>query len=449
MSARAFVASSLELIEAQYVSNGGSCLLWNDDSYVRAKLKHKAEEQKREPTLRQANKLHESRRALRRRILALLDVRAVYMPGLLQYLADEGLRDNHEDTSAEEIKVWLPSSIPNKDVHRVCGPEVVTAETKLQFARANDALDGLRHTLRVKTRMVLFKHTHIRGQRDSGHAREVINHVQGRAMLFVAQYRAARLAYYILLPDGTDLGVLPKLENGDVCGLGDPMRVKVGPGRRGTREDDLELEVEDKGAEEEEAGLCEAEEQGETAQIDLLPPDVSRYEYRTAHGTGETRKVNSWIWEYGQGRNKLGVDDGADDNNEILRAKWCKSRARLHRATEEVKLLQEEMKCALRFLDWAAARWDDLAKQVHKSASGSLREGRTSSAIKQARIQRRLRESFDNAWKVPLGSWDKREAVKEEEEERLQSEGGDASDKEPDEDDEDYGEGDYDEEEQF
>ncbi|KAL0564010.1 hypothetical protein V5O48_018046 [Marasmius crinis-equi] len=298
MSAAAFVASSLEVIEAQ------------------AKLKQKIDEQKREPTLRQSNKLQESRRALRRRIVALLDVRAVYMPGLLQYLSDEGLGDDHDDTSAEDISVWLPSSIPKKDVHRVCGGDVVAAETKLQFARANDALDGLRHTLRVKTRMVLFKHTHIRGQRDSGRAREVINRVQGRAQRFVGQYRTARTAYYTLAPDGTDLGELPKLDNNDVRGLADPTRVKRGPGRRGTREDDLEYEVEVEVEQEGEGGAVAAEGMEE---IDLLPPDISRYEYRTEHGTGETRKVNSWIWEYGQGRNKIGLDTGRITRRKSMR----------------------------------------------------------------------------------------------------------------------------------
>ncbi|KAL0568201.1 hypothetical protein V5O48_013793 [Marasmius crinis-equi] len=431
MSAGAFVATSLEVIEAQ------------------EKLKQKVEEQKRDPTLRQSNKLFEQRRALKRRILALLDVRPVHMPGLLQYLWDRNLSDDHDDTFAESIKIWLPSSIPHVEVHRVCGAEVVDAETKLQFARANDSLDGLRHTLRVKTRMLLFKNTHVRGQRDSGRAREVINRVQLRAQLFVAQYRTARLAYLALAPEGTGMGELPKLENSDVRGLADPAKPKRGPGRRGTREDDLEYEVdedvdEEVNEEEQEVVGGEGDEEGATRVrgtegIDLIPADLTNYHYRTAHGTGETRKVNSWIWEYGRGRSKVGVDDGADNGNEILRAEWCKSRARFHRAQEEVALLQEEMKRALKFLDWAATRWEGMAEAHDNRVSGGLREGRRAYALKQARIQRRLRERFDMLWRVPLGKWDEAAVVKEEEEELSRLEGGDDPDEEQDEDEDEYG----------
>ncbi|KAL0566113.1 hypothetical protein V5O48_015905 [Marasmius crinis-equi] len=114
-----------------------------DEAHARAKLKQKADEQKWEPTLRQSNKLQELRRALRRQIVALLDVRAMYMPGLLQYLSNEGLGDDHDDMLAKDISVWLPLSIPKKGIHRVCGADVVATETKLQFTRANDVLDSL------------------------------------------------------------------------------------------------------------------------------------------------------------------------------------------------------------------------------------------------------------------------------------------------------------------
>ncbi|KAL0565947.1 hypothetical protein V5O48_016070, partial [Marasmius crinis-equi] len=177
--------------------------------------------------------------------------------------------------------------------------------------------------------------------------------------------------------------------------------------------------------------------EGGTEGINLIPPDLSSYEYRTAHGTGETRKVNSWIWEYGHGRNKLNVDDGADDDNEILRAEWCMSRARMHCVTEEVKLLLEEMKRTLKYLEWVAIRWDGFAGTEDKSVAGGLREGRRAYALKQARIQRSLHNSFETLWRVPLNNWDEREAVKEEED-ILRLEGGDDPDEEQDEDEEEY-----------
>ncbi|KAL0565292.1 hypothetical protein V5O48_016736 [Marasmius crinis-equi] len=435
MSAASFVATSLDIVHGQ------------------EKLKQKIEEQKREPTLRQSNQLQESRKALRRRIVGLLDVRAVYMPGLPQYLVDKKLSDDYDDVPAEEAKVWLPSSIPKSDLKRVCGEDVVMAETKLQFARANDALDGLRHTLRVKARMVLFKNSNVRGQRDSGRAREVIDRVQLRAERFVKQYRMAREAYYGIVSPGEELGDLPKLENGDVRALSDPDRVKRGPGRRGTREDDLYEEVD------------EERQVGREEPIDLIPPDRREYEHRTKHGTGETRKSNSWIWEYGRGRSKVGLDDGADDDNELLRAEWCKSRARVMRAKEEVMMLQEEMQRGLRYLDWAAARWDELAGLEDLTVSGGTREGRRAYAHSQAAVQRGLRDSFQRQWKSALQDdgenevdddgddgdegaeeehdragdrWDESDLVKEEEEEASRLAGGVDIDDEVDEDEEEY-----------
>ncbi|KAL0572308.1 hypothetical protein V5O48_009654 [Marasmius crinis-equi] len=372
MSAAAFIAASLDIIDSQ------------------EKLKQRMEEQKREPTLRQSNQLHESRKALRRRVVGLREVRAVYMPGLYQYLFDNKLTDDHDDVPAEDIKVWMPSSIPNASVDRVCTPEVVIAETKLQFARANDALDGLRHTLRVKARMVLFKNSNVRGQRDSGRAREVINRVQLRAERFVKQYRMARVAYYAVVPAGEDLGELPKLENGDIRALSDPDRVQKGPGRRGTREDDLYEEIETERA-------LDVEH-----PIDLIPADRREYEHRTKHGTGETRKTNSWIWESGRGRSKLGLDDGADDDNELLRAEWCKSRARVKRANEEVLMLREEMRRGLKYLDWAAGRWEELAQWEDMTVTGGVREGRRAFAAQQADVQQTLRDNFQALWRTAL-----------------------------------------------
>ena len=55
-------------------------------------------------------------------------------------------------------------------------------EAKLRRAQCFDALHGLRHTLRVKTRMLHFKRKNIRGQRDGVRSRTVIDRVHGTAL---------------------------------------------------------------------------------------------------------------------------------------------------------------------------------------------------------------------------------------------------------------------------
>ncbi|KAL0568964.1 hypothetical protein V5O48_013007 [Marasmius crinis-equi] len=418
MSAAAFVAASFEVIHAQ------------------EKLKKKIEEQKREPTLKQSNKLMEEQRAIKRRIHALSEVKAIYMPGLASYIWRHEQGDDMEEVPAEDIVVWLPSRLIHSEVDLVCVSELVTVESKLQFARANDALDGVRHTLRVKACMLLFKNANTRGQRDSGRAQAVINRIMSRVKRFAEQYRNARVAYYAVVKEGAELGDLPVLAQSDIQALTDPARVKRGPGRRGTQEDDLEYEVK-------EEALPEQEE-----ELDLIPADTTDYDYRTKHGTGETRKVNSWIWGVsGQGLNEISLEDGADKDNELVRAEWCRSRARVKRAREEIALLKEEMRRTTTYLTWAGERWEVLMKEAKKQeADGGLREGRKAYAKEQAELQYCLRDAFSSMWRRALEAhddleatkddgWDERKAVKEEEEARRLDDGG--SDGEEDLDDED------------
>ncbi|KAL0562385.1 hypothetical protein V5O48_019702, partial [Marasmius crinis-equi] len=49
----------------------------------------------------------------------------------------------------------------------------------------------------------------------------------------------------------------------------------------------------------------------EEERIDLIPPNRTEWEHRSKHGTGETRKIVSWIWT---GGGKLDLEDGADEN---------------------------------------------------------------------------------------------------------------------------------------
>ncbi|EEB90061.1 hypothetical protein MPER_11784 [Moniliophthora perniciosa FA553] len=105
---------------------------------------------------RETNKLKEQRTALRRRFQVYEQVRAVYMPGLLQFLS-EHQTDNVEVVRPELQKLWLPSELPPDQVDQICVPGLQDAEAKLQSARCHDSLALLRRTLTVKTRMMLFR----------------------------------------------------------------------------------------------------------------------------------------------------------------------------------------------------------------------------------------------------------------------------------------------------
>ncbi len=72
-------------------------------------------------------------------------------------------------------------------------------------------------------------------------------------------------------------------------------------------------------------------------------------------GTRETHRTLSWIWQ----TTSINIEDGTDNNEEILHVEWCKSWAQAKRSLEEVLLLREEMCCILKFLSWKAEWWEE------------------------------------------------------------------------------------------
>ncbi|KAK7022727.1 hypothetical protein VNI00_017003 [Paramarasmius palmivorus] len=355
------------------------------------KLLQQQEEQTRIPTSRQAQKLRDHRNALARQLQAYNDLRVIYMPGLIQYLEDAKLSEDLEDTEPERADVWLPSSLPQAQIDRVCVPELRRIEGKLQYARCYDSLDGLRHSLRIKTRMMLFKNTNIRGQRSSGRAWEIINRVVSRIQRWATRYRISRDAFHKLTGPGNWEQQLKVLNTEDIRSFKDPALLKVRRGRMGNDEEDEEEHEMVKPLH----GTATSQTDRPLSEWDLIPPDRTEWEHRRVHGTGNTRKSISWIWWRG---GSLVLEDGADENdNEVLRSEWCKARARAMRAWEELMLVREEMRRTLEYLEWRAREWDEYAK-AELAGGEAEREGQRAFALRQGRIQRSLKASFEKKW---------------------------------------------------
>ncbi|KAK7015545.1 hypothetical protein VNI00_019079 [Paramarasmius palmivorus] len=415
VDAAGFVKLGLSLSDDQYAS---SSLVQSLHSYnPRDKLRQTIQEHKREPTVRQARQINDQRCALRNRVKTFDEVRSIYMPGLSHYLSRTQENEDPSDVDPENIKIWLPSEVPVNEQSKICVPGLAQVEKKLQKARCHDSLKGVRHVLRVKTRMTRFKNSNVRGQRESGKAREIIDKVVSRLVRFADRYRKARLAYMGLEGSGAWEKTLRVLKDEDLRSYRDPATVRMGPGRAGTREQEIQEEDEEYWEElmsvrrKEDVKSKEAEgikrsrvmtpepEDGEEA-MSLIHPDRTEWEHRSKHGTGETRKGLSWIWTAG---GQLQLEDGADENdNEILRSEWCKSRARAKRATEEVELLKEEMRRTAAYLEWKAEQWEMNAAVAFEGERSSEREGRRAYALSQAALQRALREKFLALWNKPL-----------------------------------------------
>jgi hypothetical protein len=240
----------------------------------------------------------------------------------------------------EHVDLWLPSSLSPMSCVSVSSARLITIEEKLRTTQCGDALESLRHILRVKSRMVLFKNKNVRGQRDGMRSRSVIDWVHACARAAAAKYRFARLAKLSLSGPGAWESALRVFLDSDIRAYGDPEKMRVSVGRRGTLEHGSE--------EVEESGVSNAQAQ----EIDLRP------EVRTQrNGTGDTHHTLSWIWQV-EGFATSGEDVGAD----ILCLEWAKSRARANRAEEEVLLVREEMRRMLEFLNSKARWWEEIGK---------------------------------------------------------------------------------------
>lgn len=207
---------------------------------LQRRLKDLVQEKARKGSLPGGSSLTELCTVLRTAIHSWELLRALYVPGLLQFQKEADAfhpATNDFSSRPEEIALWLPSSLPSSHKHTICSPSLLEMEEKLQTAQCHNALDGLRHVLCVKARMVLFKDKNVRGQCDSLRLSAVIDHVHERARGFANRYRLACDAKLKLLGPGSWEAIFQVLHNTDIRSYSDPGRLQKGPGGRlGTTE---------------------------------------------------------------------------------------------------------------------------------------------------------------------------------------------------------------------
>jgi len=313
----------------------------------------------------------------------------IYMPGLLQHKVDAAatpISSAPSTDNPEATTIWLPSQIPCEKRVSVCQKELDVIEEKLRSAQCQDALEGVRHILKIKTRMIAFKNRNIRGQREGTRSRAVIDRVHERARNMAQKYRAARAAKMKLVGPGLWEEVFRVLEDGDVQGYQDAQRLRPRLGQRGVQEDDAATG----------SGNQDQMDVDEDSDITLMPQERSRKD-----GTGETRRTLSWIW---LAPRTTGAND--DEQDDLLRVEWAKSQARALRASEEVMRLKEEMRRVLESLKWKAEWWKQRPQRQDSIGKG-LQEAQNSYAQTQSTIQSALANQFENLWRTPLEDEDR------------------------------------------
>lgn len=317
---------------------------------------HATDDQKRKISIRTTT--------LQRKISLWMDVQQLYMPSSrIARLEAQQNADPEEEEKVSDIKLWLPSALPRKNP---CDGRLRQMEWKLRRAQANDALDELRNSLRLRSYLYIDKDRFQRGQRANTRSRSVINTVQGRVDFTATTYRHARDSLYKLskFPDIEDVGwtpAYPDLKPSDVRALSDP-------------DDDVQMR----------------KKSGDAASA---RPSIPSEGHRTV----------SWIWK------RLGesASSSQDENlHEALKIEFCKSKARADRWTEEVQLLVEEMRRVLAFFESRATDWDGhTGEKTWSAARGdvgadcALIEGRRAYAQDQAAQFRGMREYCQNLWR--------------------------------------------------
>ncbi|KAH7905933.1 hypothetical protein BJ138DRAFT_1017003 [Hygrophoropsis aurantiaca] len=219
----------------------------------------------------------------------------------------------------------------------VCDVRLRDYEWRLRYAQAHDALNQTRQFLRLRSHLYNFKDRNVRGQRPNTRANTVIDNVDAKVMVCAKRYQNARIA----------LQTLSKV-------LG-----KVG---------------------------------WETVLKDLTKDDLKAMRDLFDDET-EGRKKLSWIWRTPASANRQVAVQRS------VRMEWCRARARAMRWSEEVDLLQEEMRRVLQYFAWHATWWEE---QGHSRSDGDseLLEGRSAYAARQADLRRSLSGLFGAMWDV-------------------------------------------------
>ncbi|KAJ6447694.1 hypothetical protein C8R45DRAFT_948402 [Mycena sanguinolenta] len=260
----------------------------------------------------------------------------------------------------EALELWLPSKQA-----RTPGTTIKLTHARYEFdmreARAYEALEEIRCLLLVRTHQYKFKDKNVSGVGGHTQARHVIEVLDKRIQREAGEYSAA-------------------------C----PWRDTVGSGVEG-------------------AG---AEGHSRDARALFSDPEKKKRKRKKRARQAEEEAPReppemSWIWR--TGLSSLAASASTSEEaavkatNESLRIEWGKAWARAHRWTEEVDLLEEEMRRILVFLRWKADWWRGLVDG--RVVDGvDVKEGFTAYARRQADIQDTMAARFTHSWQ-DVATW--------------------------------------------
>ncbi|KAJ7022257.1 hypothetical protein C8F04DRAFT_1272805 [Mycena alexandri] len=273
------------------------------------------------PTVNQRRAMVERTSKLRRKILGWIDIQNGFFPSV------KVLRAKEDEARARiartqpipglhvyEIKLWLPSAMAKRpgsmSTMTALQKEAVGYEYRLRIGEATEALDEIRAQLLVRSRLYKGKDANARGVRENMRSQAALDNLNNRV-----RQRAN--------------------------GLGEDATAVAG-------------------------GRCARDASG-----DLWRSGAAAW--GQGKGEAEEEEVKA---RRGAGGDvvDLGGPGRSREPSGTLRIEWAKARARAMRWTEEVDLLEEEMRRIQQFLTWRAGWWLERA-DGHQREDGPQREG--------------------------------------------------------------------------
>ncbi|KAJ6475018.1 hypothetical protein C8R47DRAFT_986520 [Mycena vitilis] len=306
-------------------------------------------------TVDRAGKINEHRLSFLSKLRHFRELQRIYTPGAVRALvAEEAERDeDRPPPKAEEVELYLPSSLPTEERSSGCLRGLPEMEARLREAQCCDALVKLRALLHSKGHLIIFRNENLTGQGATTRSQSLVARVGARVTQHHKKYNQARRA-------------LRALKGGTYA-----------PHLRKLRTSDLTLDGEEK--------------ESDTASRRKLARLGAGAHGRVSRNAPAANKPLSWIWM------APGISEAKEKNvHEALRVEWSNAKARKTRWEEEVNLLREEMRRVLRYLSWAASWWDERADVpvAWDEIAAPTQHGKAAYAAKQAATFRELREFY-------------------------------------------------------
>ncbi|RDB20624.1 hypothetical protein Hypma_012251 [Hypsizygus marmoreus] len=194
------ISTGLQIEDEQYVLSISCFVQFFPDSFIRRRLASDLSSLGQHATNKQLATMAERSNKLRRKIASWIDVQTLYMPAVALERAKRGASANPDGvapTKVQNVSLWLPSAL--LDVAPV-DASLRLYEWKLREGQAYDALEELRHNLRLRSHLLKDKDRFARGVKHNTRSNAAIKKLNVKINRAAVKYRVARRALLSLSP---------------------------------------------------------------------------------------------------------------------------------------------------------------------------------------------------------------------------------------------------------